>query len=313
MIKTNFITKLIICILFSSILGGCMIPQKTTVYQNTTEKTVAKYQDIGRYWGNQLKMEKYKPNDINDKFVKALIMKESIDYFKVHAELKDAFKKGFREGFEDRIADLVLGPHITRAAGHFGQYTAENFVKVTEDFEKGWGDTLQEAVDVFIVLIAEGSQADRTTFSNQFVDTYDKKYKETKKIIESDKNYIRQISEGGTVLLVNKLGALDITNTSDLRAEIYSQAFTAMGDEWGKRFSTNLIKRDDLVDVIRRSKQALSEVEVDGKISDVKNFAFIQNAFIKSYGDGAEDIINSLSKDAGYGDQFSVNVKKSKS
>jgi len=108
---------------------------------------------------------------------------------------------------------------------------------------------------VFITLISEGSQADREKFIKEFIDVYNEKYASTQKMLKKG-GFITQTSEGGTLLHIDyskgkTLGALDIPEPKILQKEIYHQAFKVMGDELGRRFSTNLIKRPDLVDLLR--------------------------------------------------------------
>jgi hypothetical protein len=99
------------------------------------------------------------------------------------------------------------------------------------------------------------------------------------------------------------LGALDIPAPESLKAEIYQQTFKVMGDEWGRRFSTNLIKRDELVDLLRRSKTALQEApEVEESIEKrlKRNLGIIYAAFRTSYGTDADNVFKGVVKDAGY-------------
>jgi hypothetical protein len=260
------------------------------------ERTVSSYEGVGRDWGKALKG--MRPNDpVNQEFVNRLIDPSDIDFFNVHSDLKEAFKKGFRMGFEDRTADLVLGPHLTAAAGRVGQDTSARFVRVITDFEIGWAATLKYAVDVFIVLISEGSQADRETFIYNFMLVYGDKYNSTQAILKG-KNVVTQMSEGGTMLYLDYsrgkvLGALDIPSAMALKTEIYRQTFKVMGDEWGRRFSTNLIKRDELIDLLRRCKTAFNEVPGN-------NLGIVYDSFIQSYGTDAANVFLELIKAAGY-------------
>lgn len=265
------------------------------------ERTLASYEDAGRAWGKTLWDEHRTPNGpLNEEFVNALRDPENIDFFDVHSDLKDAFKKGFRMGFEDRIADLILGPHLTAAAGKIGTDTSQRFVTVITNFEQGWADTIKNAVNVFIVLISEGSQADREIFIKNFTDVYTAKWEATQEILKGH-NVMTQMSEGGTMLFLDyskgkTLGALYIPKPESLKTEIYHQTFKVMGDEWGRRYSTNLIKRDELIDLLRRCKPSLEEVP-DGTYS---NLGIIKDAFIRSYGTDADEVFASLIKEAGY-------------
>lgn len=267
------------------------------------ERNVESFEKAGKEWGEQLRQEKRKPGPpLNEEFVTNLKDADKIDYFNVHSDLKEAFQKGFRLGFEDRIADLVLGPHLTAAAGQIGYDTSKQFVDVINAFENGWAGNIRHAIDVFIVLISEGSQADRETFIINFTDTYNEKWKTTQEILNS-RGIMTQVSEGGTMLYLDyskgkTLGALDIPQPEALKTEIYHQTFKVMGDEWGRRLSTNLIKRDELIDLLRRSKTALEEV----KPGLAGNLGIIRDAFIKkdSYGTDAENVFLGLIRAAGY-------------
>ena len=151
-------------------------------------------------------------------------------------------------------------------------------------FERGWAETLKRAIDVFITLISEGSQADREKFIAKFIDIYSVKYAETQKMLKQG-GHMTQMSEGGTLLYIDysrgkTLGALDIPHPSILKTEIYHQAFKVMGDELGRRFSTNLIKRNDLIELLCRSKTALEEVDpgLDGnQVGRLPLARFLQN------------------------------------
>lgn len=260
-----------------------------------TEKTVQSYEESGKEWGSRLIQQKLSPGATNDELVSKLVSQEELDYFNIHSELKDAFKKGFRIGYGDRTADLVLGPHITKSAGVIGGITAQNFKNVIETFEGGWAATLNNAIKVFIVLISEGSQSDRDEFIADFMAKYKKKYDDTESKLKSG-GYMSFTSEGGTRLFVDirkTHAVLDIPAPKDLKTEIYHQTFRAMGDEWGKRYSTNLIKRDDLVELLRKCKPVLEEVSGN-------NLGMIYDNFHKAYGKDADEIFMGLIKEAGY-------------
>ncbi len=287
-------------VVFSFWLSGCTINANTFKRDDSirTERTAASYINEGRVWGKKLREIKAVPGKTDEQLIETLIG-NNVDYFNVHEELKEAFKRGFRMGYEDRIADLVLGPHITEAAGRIGERTGTHFVSVVKNFENGWGGTLNDAVRVFIVLVAEGSQADREYFIKQFDLIYTTKYNDTEKL-KSAGGYISLISEGGTKLYLNiktTSAFLDIPSPTSLKGEIYRQAFRAMGDEWGKRLSTNLVKRGDLIDLLRRIKAALKE---EGEFS--QNLSIVKNSFIDSYGTDADEVFTSMLKEAGYVD-----------
>ncbi len=279
-------------------LSGCGAKFNIIEHNGTTkmERTTASYFNEGKYWGEKLREANVTPGKLHLHLIDTLIG-QNLDYFNVHEELKDAFKKGFRIGYEDRIADLVLGPHIKNAAGRIGKRTGTDFVTVTENFEDGWKQTFNDAVRVFIVLIAEGSQADREYFISQFDEVYAAKYHKTEKI-KADGGFRKLLSQGGTILFLNvktTSAALDIPSPTSLEGEIYKQAFTAMGDEWGKRLSNNLIKRSDLIELLRRTKAALKE---KGDFNE--NLGIVRNSFENSYGTDAGEIFAGLIREAGY-------------
>ncbi|MFA6973118.1 MAG: hypothetical protein WC238_00065 [Parcubacteria group bacterium] len=264
------------------------------------DRNIESFFKVGKEWGEATR--NLKPGQLNNEFVEGLKDANKIDYFNAHSDLKESFKKGFRIGFEDRVADLVLGPHLTAAAGRIGYETSNKFVGHIEAFESGWAGDIRNAINVFIVLISEGSQADRETFIKNFTDNYRKKYDSTQAILHSG-GIMTQRSEGGTMLFLDyskgkTLGALDIPDPEALKKEIYHQTFKVMGDESGKKLSTNLIRRDDLIELLRRSKTALEEV----KPGLAGNLGIIRNAFIQkdSYGTDADNVFSGLIKDAGY-------------
>jgi hypothetical protein len=272
------------------------------------QRTVQSYEKIGRDWGAKLWKTGYKPGlPLNDDFVESLKDNKNIDFFNVHADLKEAFKRGFRMGYEDRTADLALGPHLTAAAGKIGLETSQSFVDVINAFEFGWAQNIRKAVDVFIVLISEGSQSDREVFIKNFTDVYESKFIKTQQILKEG-GYLVGQSQGGTMLFIdytkgNSLAALDIPAPEDLKSEIYKQTFKVMGDEWGRRFSTNLITRPELVDLLRRSRTAFQETPADVADKTIRlrrNLGIVQEAFIKSYGTDADNVFKSLLKEAEY-------------
>ena len=275
-------------------------PKKAPEGPYRPTKTVASYEEAGKWWGTKHWSQQLKAGGIDEVFVRELITPNALDFFWVHSDLKDAFKKGYRFGYQDRTADLVLGPNLTEAAARIGQDTAARFVEVINAFEKGWAETLNRAINVFITLISEGSQADRERFIQRFTAEYTAKYTATRALLASG-GFVTQMSEGGTMLYIDArktIAVLDIPQPDVLKAEIYHQTFRVMGDEWGKRLSHNLIKRDELIDLLRRSKTALMEVQpgLDG------NLAMIRGSFVQkeSYGTDAENVFRSLMRDAGY-------------
>lgn len=262
-------------------------------------KDVASYEAEGRKWGAKHGSLGLKPGSpVDQTFVQALIDREYLDFFWVHADLKDAFKKGYRLGYQDRTADLVLGPHLTESAARIGNKMSSRFVNVVETFERDWAETLRLAVNVFITLISEGSQADRERFISEFSRIYDQKYQRTQRALREG-GFVTQVSEGGTTLYIDArktVAVLNIPSTRTLKTEVYHQTFKVMGDEWGRRHSHNLIKRDELVDVLRRSRTAFLEVPP----GLAGNLSMVKQAFIASYGSDAENVFRQLSRDAGY-------------
>lgn len=303
-----------VCFFITCIFIGCSMIQPINDTKNTTAqkdttfrpiRTTASFEEAGKWWGTKHWNSHLKPNDIDEFFVGALIDNNNLDFFWIHTDLKSAFVKGYRFGYQDRTADLVLGPQLTEAAARIGLSTAKKFVSVINIFERDWAETLQRAIHVFITLIVEGSQADRENFIQKFTGVYALKYNDTQEKLRAG-GFISQVSEGGTLLYIDAtktLALLDIPKPATLKAEIYSQTFKVMGDELGKRFSHNLIKRDELIDLLRRSKTALQEVPESIPSLTMrleKNMGIIYDAFLKSYGTDADNVFKGLIKDAGY-------------
>lgn len=294
---SKFISVLVVLLLMTSCATVSSIANYNDVISRP-EKTVASYEEVGKKWGERHLQMRLKADDIDEPFVEALINPDNLDFFWVHSDLKNAFVKGYRFGYQERTADLVLGPNITEAAARIGWDTAKRFVNVINAFERGWAETLNRAIHVFITLIAEGSQADREKFIRKFTDEYTVKYKDTQEQLKAG-GFITQVSEGGTMLHIDAsktLAILDIPKPETLKTEIYHQTFKVMGDEWGRRFSHNLIKRDELIDLLRRSKTALEEV----KPGLSGNLDIIRTAFRNSYGTDAANVFKGIEKEAGY-------------
>lgn len=284
-------------------LGGCAGLEGFNSFNGDFQKpnkNAKEYEQAGEWWGRKHLQQKLKAGDIDSIFVGKLADSNSIDFFWIHSDLKDAFVKGYRIGYQDRTADLVLGPNVTEAASLIGKTTGSQFVEVINTFEQGWANTLKRAIDVFITLISEGSQTDREKFIAQFIEIYSVKHAETQKMLREG-GTITQVSEGGTLLYIDysrgkTLGALDIPKPTVLKTEVYHQAFRVMGDELGRRFSTNLIKRNELIELLRRSKTALEEVTpgLDG------NLRLILESFRVSYGTDADNVFQGVAAEAGY-------------
>ena len=291
----HFLGLVWICI---CLLSSCAGTRASKIIFFRPEKTAASYEEAGKWWGNRHWTSQLKAGAIDVEFVSELIDSNAINFFWVHSDLKDAFKKGYRFGYQDRTADLVLGPNLSEAAAQIGKTTSQKFVAVINVFESEWASTLSRAIDVFITLISEGSQADRENFIGRFVAVYTAKYNETQDKLRSA-GFVTQVSEGGTTLFIDArktLAVLNIPSPSILKAEIYQQTFRVMGDEWGRRYSHNLIKRDELVDLLRRSKTALQEVT--GGLSS--NLGIIKDAFVISYGTDGDNVFSQLLKEAGF-------------
>ncbi len=307
--KHTLFTKFALITLIIGLLGGCVTvsteTKETDVYFRP-ERTVASFEQAGKWWGTRHREMHLSAGQIDQPFVDALVDPQNLDFFWVHPDLKDAFIKGYRFGYQERTADLVLGPHITEAAARIGRDTAKGFVTVINNFEKGWADELTRGIHVFITLISEGSQADRERFINQFTEEYAVKYDQTQKMLKEG-GYMTQVSEGGTLLHIDArktIAILEIPSPKTLKAEIYHQTFKVMGDELGRRYSHNLIKREELIDLLRRSKTALEEVP-DSLSS---NLGIIKEAFIQSYGTDASGVFNDIIREAGYKNPEAVSL-----
>ena len=300
-------------------------------YNNITYNEIKmdsnEFEAEGKKWGKRLYGDglnganpALKPEDLVDgqdsrEFICQLI--GGIKFFEVNTDLKQAFRKGFREGYPDRIADLVLGPHLQRAAAIIGYTTADDFKKVVLAFEDGWAKTLRKSVDTFVVLIAEGSQADRKEFIEKFTMLYKEKYDANQKIIKGGTADMQLTTAGGTRLVLdtkNTVSTLDIPSELDLKNEIYKQTFLVMGDEMGRKYSSNLIARPELVDWLRRSKTALNmdtANDIDPKLV-AQNLRVIRKAFCAdgSYGVDAESVFDGLAAEAGYNATSKSNAKR---
>lgn len=270
-------------------------------FHRLSKKDAVGYEEAGNRWGERHRKQNAVPGTVSDGlFVKALIdsTEGGLDFFWIHADLKEAFKKGYRMGYQDRTADLVLGPYLTEAAAMIGGNSASNFVDVVNRFETDWAKGLSRGVNVFVTLISEGSQADRDRFIREFELNYDRKYQKTQADLKAG-GFVTQTSEGGTTLYLDArktVAVLNIPSTTTLKTEIYRQTFKVMGDEWGKRFSHNLMRRDELIDILRRSKTALLEVSP----GLAGNLAIVREAFVGIYGTDAENVFRGLAREAGY-------------
>lgn len=298
------------------------INRSQTVIHNNVEyrvdsiaKSAKTYEEEGIRWGRKHwangDKNKLDPNSIDMQFVIQLAERKGLDFFWVHSELKEAFRKGYRIGYQDRTADLVLGPNVSAAAVYIGQRVGNRFVKTIDDFEAGWANSIMESIDVFITLISEGSQVDRESFIVTFTDVYLEKFVKTQKLLKSGES-LAKTSEGGTLLQLDYsqgklMGALDIPPVESLKNQLYDQTFIVMGDELGRRFSNNLIKRTDLVDLLRRSKTALQESPFEMSSPErrlERNMKIIHRSFVSQYGTDADNVFKGLIKEAGYSQQI---------
>lgn len=282
------------------------------------EKTAISYREAGKFWGIRLENESIKPpskdfsmtcigttafleKSIDCLFVHQLASKQKetggLDYFDIHSELKQAFHTGFREGYEDRTSDLVFGPHAQLAGGLIGHDIAVEYVSIINAFEKDWVKTLRQSINIFITLISEGSQADRVEFIGNFVAIYKEKYLKT---VERKKEMMPMTSAGGTNIYINMsevVSALDIPSDDDLKSEVYKQTFIVMGHELGRKLRHNLMKREEMIDLLRRSKSVFSEAP---KIKFNEALTFTRDGFKDGYKDmGALDLFMNLIKAAG--------------
>jgi len=313
----SMINKPLQQVIRTAVLGlvlACSVPAQAGLFDDIFTSTSSKrdayrlskkdaisYEEAGKWWGERHRKNGLQPGNVSDTpFVDSLIdpSEGGLDFFWIHGDLKEAFKKGYRLGYQERTADLVLGPYLTEAAAKIGGDSAGNFVTVVNAFEKSWAEGLGRAINVFVTLISEGSQADRERFIGNFEKVYDTKYQKTQADLRAG-GFVTQTSEGGTTLFLDArktVAVLNIPSTAVLKTEVYRQTFKVMGDEWGKRFSHNLVRRDELIDILRRSKTALQEVNP----GLAGNLAIVRESFENSYGTDAASVFRGLAKEAGY-------------
>lgn len=268
-----------------------------------TEEWYATMEELGFYNG---------ADEINPKslgLVAHLVRKDNkgLNIFGVNTELQEAFKKGFREGYKERTADLVLGPHLEKAGGVIGEISALGFVSVINTFENGWAYMLRDSVDVFIRMIAEGSQADREKFITTFIAAYKLKF-ENNKVVFASGAESQVVTEGGSIVYLdpNKTrSTMRIPTDDNLKEAIYTQAFMAMGSEMGRRYSHNLIPRAELIEWLRRSKTALNMDRGAINQLEVKNnLRILATSFCDAYVTDAQSVFEDLAREAGYKSPF---------
>jgi len=306
----RIVILMMVVIIVSISLVGCKI-DTVNMDLNTAilvERTIPKYEEAGQKYGKEFAAQRtqVKPgsldNPLSQRFIADLCDRRSLGYFNVHSELKEAFKRGFRVGYEDRTADLILGPHITAAAGKVGEDTSTKIVDSIKTFDDQWEQILKDGIEVFIVLITEGSQSDRQTFIEHFRSEYVKKYDDMAQRHNKGSRYKGiQVTQGGTSYTLDAdLNAIQMPEPGLIEKRFYSQAFIVMGDEWGRRYATNLVKREELIDMLRRCKPAM-ELEGEGPETNLK---YIYNSFANSYKADAEDTFRSIMKEAGIKDKY---------
>lgn len=83
-------------------------------------KSEADYVKSGKWWGEKHRKDGIKPGDIDDAFVNELANKTGLDFFGINADMKDAFVKGYRAGYQYNTADLVLEPNFNAAKAMTG-------------------------------------------------------------------------------------------------------------------------------------------------------------------------------------------------
>ncbi|MBU1054255.1 MAG: hypothetical protein KKC46_10545 [Proteobacteria bacterium] len=279
-----------------------------------TAKTVEAYERAGNDWGEKLRLENYKPKQINNPFVEFLISGRRPDsdpkgdwrtsnyYFTVHLSLKKAFQDGFRKGFQDREADLVLGPHIEVAAGKIGkrnsEFFAEDVTKYVQDqmnYQSRFKKALDNSVAIFKELIAEGSPADREKFKTSFISYYqnevDNYLKSTNFYTANKSQYINldfnkgQIGEYEGKLYTSIFGVL---TAEEMWSLLYKKSLHMVGLEMGQTLSHNLITRSELLEWLRRTRTALRNSSIKQEIS------IIESGFVEEYGRNGKSVFDSM-------------------
>lgn len=262
---------------------------------------------LGPRWNNQ-------PYDSEDTEFLEETTKESY-YFRVHTNLKRAFQRGFQTGYVHRNADLILGPHITEAASILGRANAMRFRLNIETYQErsqilldalraSVADedkntvststaalietTIEDSIELFKELIAEGSPADRDRFKNEFiamfkadVETYmqdnkafvpqeDQKFKlqyglpsEKEKRDKLLKQELPEQDDPARSIYLVDHGltfntTLSVATASEVWAFIYEASLEGVGIEMGQKYGHNLISRDEVLDWLRRAMVALN-------------------------------------------------------
>lgn len=291
------------------------------------EKTEEAYRANGKIWGERLQEEAVEPGKISYPFLLFLLTGEvdadvaAVDdrfyspdrsyYFRIHSSLKEAFKEGFREGFVDRKADLVLGPYYQLAAGLIGEANARLFEanvrrfyasqnQLRRETDRNVEQVLTSSVELFKELIAEGSPADREAFRSRFLDHYGgntEAFLRSRPEYAVDKSrWIRlKFAPDGSVASPAAFEYEATASTSmaeQLWELIYRRSLSEVGQEMGERLVNNLIRREELLEWLRRTRTALDDL--------TKDIEIIRSGFRETYGRDADTVFNSLLRDIGF-------------
>ncbi len=216
------------------------------------KKDVEDYRISGKYWGKILKAlyniknPNFEPQ-YHSAFVDFLLTKNKITsdsflldtannleiktidksyYFRVHSNLKNAFHNGFRDGFEDRKADFILGANIEKAAELLGSASVKQLFSIIRDNQKreediaikiaeiakkyDYSNQYKIKLEIFIEnlkvlfkeLIAEGSRSDRVGFKKLFDDEYVNVFKKIQQnILIDEKVHLSSIHKYNNAVL----------------------------------------------------------------------------------------------------------------
>ncbi len=112
--KLNAYTARVMVVLFSLL---CFAVGCATIHP---AKAATDFMKDGELWGEKHRANGLKPGDIDNAFVKVLASKTGLDFFGVNADMREAFVKGYRSGYQDKTADLVLEPNFNAAKAMTG-------------------------------------------------------------------------------------------------------------------------------------------------------------------------------------------------
>lgn len=152
------------------------------------------YVTLGEAWGHHMASVAVVEKDINNKhynlFTYFLLGKDlpanlSFEYFNIHRDMKKSFQHGFRQGYGERNADLVLGVNLKEAARLKALDSAILLMDVyrekvisdalaTSQFKREWRRILTETLHTFEEITAEGSPAESMAFLESFPSEYNK-------------------------------------------------------------------------------------------------------------------------------------------